>query len=170
MGFGKDGKGVIFTQKDLITLGTLGAASAIKQTTPPAMTEDFRMIKAEIAATMTGHTVGESPIHLYLVNDNLSVAEIAEAIDAEGPLSNSDRIPEERASRAVFLLGTYSSGEAVAPLEGADGQKGVIEKTIRWTFSSSDGWALVAFNDSGAALTTGSVIRLVAKYFGVWVI
>ncbi len=169
MGFGKDGKGVIFTQKDLITLGTLSAATAIKQATPPQILDDFRMIKMELSALLTGHTVGEGPIHLYLVNDELSVAEIAEAIDAEGPLNRNDRLRTERASRAVFLIGSFGAAGSTEEVHGHDGQEGIVTKTIRWTFSNPEGWALVAFNDSGATLTTGAIIRLVVKYFGVWI-
>ncbi len=169
MGFGKDGKGVIFTQKDLITLGTLNASTAIKQMTPPQILDDFRIIKMELAALLTGHTAGEGPIYMYLVNDELTVAEIVEAIDAEGPLNRNDRVPMERASRAVFLVGMFGAAGVTEELHGHDGQEGIITKTIRWTFSNPEGWSLVAFNDSGATLTTGSIIRLVVKYFGVWV-
>ncbi len=169
MGFGKDGKGVIFTQKDLITLSTLGASTAIKQTTPPQILEDFRMIKMRIAAQMTGHTAGEGPIHLYLVNDELTEAEIVEAIDAEGPLNTNDRLAMERASRAVFHIGMFKPTGTNSNIVGDKGQEGVIEKTVRWTFANPEGWALVAFNDLGATLTTGAVIRFVLKVFGVWV-
>ncbi len=169
MGFGKDGKGAIITQKDLITLGTLNAATAIKQATGIAIEDSFRLIKMEIAAMMTGFTAGEGPIHLYCVNDELSVAEIAEAINAAGPVNRNDRLAQERAERAVFLLGSFGATAAAEELHGADGQEFVVNKTIRWTFNNPEGWSIVAFNDSGATLTTGAVIRFVAKYFGVWV-
>ncbi len=168
MGFGKDGKGVIITQRDLITLGALTAATAIKQTTPPQIVEDFRMIKMELSALLTGHTTGEGPIHVYLANDELSVTEIAEVIDAEGPLNRNDRVAQERAERAVFLVGSFGVAGVTEEIHGHDSQEGIVTKTIRWTFSNPEGWSLVVFNDSGATLTTGSVIRLVVKYFGVW--
>ncbi len=169
MGFGKDGKGAIITQKDLITLGTLGAATVMKQATGIAIEDSFRLIKVEISAVMTGHTGGEGPIHLYVVNDELSVAEIAEAINAQGPVNRNDRVAMERAERAVFLLGVFGAAGVTEELHGADGQEGIVNKTIRWTFNNPEGWSIVAFNDSGATLTTGSIVRFVAKYFGVWV-
>ncbi len=169
MGFGKDNKGVIITQSDLITLSTLANNTAIKQASPMAITEDYRIIKAEIAAQLNGVTSGETPIHLYLANDQLSVAEVAEAIAGPGPLDRSQRIQQERAERAVFYLGSFMGNDTEIPLRGHDGQEAVITKTVRWTFSSGVGWTLLAFNQSGGTLTTGAVVRLVSKFFGVWV-
>jgi len=112
----------------------------------------------------------ENPIDLYLVNDELSVTEIQECIDGPGPLGRSDRGGEERAMRAVFLLGTFSGADVNLPLLGFEGQEGIVEKVIRWTFSDAQGWALAAFNRSGGSLTTGAVVRLASKFFGVWLV
>ncbi len=170
MGFGKDGKGAILTHADILTLSTLAANTALKQANPLNLDEDFRLIKMELSATLTGLTSGEGPIHMYLVNDELSVAEVAECLTNAGPQDRNDRLQQERAERAVFLIGQFPGIAANEALLGADGQEGIIEKTIRWTFSNPEGWAIVAFNQSGATLTTGGVIRMVMKYFGVWVI
>ncbi len=170
MGFGKDGKGVIITDDDIITLSTLANNASIKQSAPPAITEDFRMIKMELSATLVGNTSTENPIDLYLVNDELTVAEIAASISGPGPLGRSDRGGQELAERAIFLLGTFAGVDANLPLKGADGQEGVINKTVRWTFSDAQGWAIAAHNRSGGTLTTGSVIRLATKFFGVWLV
>ncbi len=172
MGFGKDGKGVIITQIDEITLLTLADATVLKQDSPLGVNEDFRIIKMEVASTLKDSSANEIPLYLYLANNELTVAEIEQATSASGPINRGNRQPQEHAERAVFLLGGYFSEVGASqnsPLMGADGQRGVITKTIRWTFSSQDGFILCALNDSGAALTTGSIITLAVKYFGVWV-
>lgn len=170
MGFGKDGKGAIITHADIITLSTLANNTALKQASPLVLDEDFRLIKMEMAATLVGLTAEEVPIHLYIVNDELTVAEIAECITNAGPVDRNDRVAQERAERAVFLIGTFPEGVTTSvPVHGRAGMEGIIEQTIRWTFSNPEGWAIVAFNQSGGTLTTGAVIRFVAKYFGVWV-
>ncbi len=169
MGFGKDGKGVIITDVDTITLGTLANVTAIKQGSPLAMLEDFRLIKLEMAIGYAVITAGENPINIYLVNNDLTVAEVAEAIVTAGPLNRNERIATERASRAVFLLATAGGPATDFAFKGHDGQEGIISKVIRWTFSNPEGWSIVAFNNSGSALTTGTIIRFSVKYFGVWV-
>ncbi len=124
----------------------------------------------ELSAALVGNTSGENPIDLYLVNDELSVAEIAASIAAAGPLGRSDRGGQELAERAVFLLGTFIGANPNLPLLGEDGQEGVINKTVRWTFSDAQGWSIAAHNRSGGTLTTGSVVRLATKFFGIWLI
>ncbi len=168
MGFGKEGKGAIITQSDIITLATLANNVALKQDAPLAITEDFRIISLEATMALVGATAGENPISVYLVNDELSVTEIAEAIAANGPLGRSDRLRQEHAERAVFLLGTFVGGGTNVHIHGAMAQNTIVKKTIRWTFSSAQGWSIVAFNHSGAALTTGAVIRMLVKFYGVW--
>jgi len=177
IGFGKDGKGVIITDTDVITLLTLANDTALKQDGPLAITEDFRMIKMELGAYLTGTPAADDfPIHLYLVDDELSVGEITEAIVTSGPLDRNDRLAMEQASRPVFYLGSFFPDAIVGvanilvPVLGPKGQKGVIEKTVRWTFSNPEGWAIAAFNQSGGALQSGAIVRLVMKYFGVWLV
>lgn len=175
IGFGKDNKGQIITESDTITLLTLANAAAVKQDNPLSITEDFRLIKTELVAHLIDlKATDDVPINLYLADDEMSVAEIAEAIVTGGPLDRNDRLKTEQATRPVFLLGTFGCDGVNAvdhdlPVMGHKGQKGIIEKTIRWTFSSGTGWTLAAFNMSGGSLTTGTKIRFTAKHFGVWV-
>ncbi len=129
------------------------------------------MIKLQIAASARGVAAAEGPVHLYLINDELSVTEVKEAIEANGPLGRSDRVAQERAERAVFLIGTFPAETPSTENEGIhgrDGQDGIVERTIRWTFSDAQGWSLGVFNQTGAAMTTGATVRFVAKFFGVW--
>ncbi len=169
MGFGKDGKGVIITHNDEITLLTLADNTALKQDTILSMDENFRMIKAEIRGVMRGVQSSEGPIDLFLCNNELTVPQIEEATSASGPINRGDRQAAEQAERYVQLIGTFSGDLSTDELLGADGQRGVITKTIRWTFSAQNGWCLAAINRSGGALTTGGTIRLYQKFYGVWV-
>ncbi len=168
MGFGKDNKGVIVRESDVIVLGALANAVAIKQSNPVAITDDFRILKSEYTIGMTGHTAGESPIDLYLVNNDLSVADIAAAVIAQGPLNKSDRDREEAAERSVKLVGTLQQ-QAVGHALGPDNQHGLITIKHAWTYTKGVGWALVAHNRSGGTLTTGTVVRFAATHYGVWV-
>ncbi len=156
------------THADIVTLSTLAANTALKQAQPIGITEDFRIISMELSAEMTGLTAGEGPIDLYLCNDELSVTEISESILGPGPVDRSDRNGQERAERAVFLIGHFSGLNTESPVLGHDGQEGIVKKTIRWTFSNANGFVIVAFNRSGGTLTTGAVIRFSTKFYGVW--
>ncbi len=168
MGFGKSGKGVIITEKDVITLGALANATAVKQSSPLAILDDFRCLKSVYSMGYTGHTGGEIPVDVYMCNDDLSVAFIAAAIAAQGPLQSSDRQLQELAERAVFLVGTMQQG-AVGHIVGRDNQHGVIEHIRPWSYNKGVGWTLAAHNNTGGTLTTGTVVRFTAKHYGVWI-
>ncbi len=169
LGFGKDGKGVKIMDTDVITLSTLANLVVIRQSNPLSIIDPFRMISLEIAATLAPQTEGEVLIGLYLASDELSVTEISTAIRAAGPLGAQDHGGNELASRPIFCLGHFQKPGLVVPLTGPEGQEGVIKKTIRWTFQEDFGWALYAFNHSGATLTGNQVIRMEYVAYGVWV-
>lgn len=169
MGFGKDGKGAIVRESDVIALAALVNNTAIKQTANLDITDDLRILKSEYTIGFTGHTAGEAPIDLYMCNNDLSVGAIAEAISAaQGPLNKSDRDRAEQAERAVKLVGTLQQ-QAVGHALGPDNQHGVITIKHPWTYTKGVGWVLVAINRSGSTLTTGTIVRFSAVHYGVWV-
>ncbi len=172
MGFGKGGTGVIITDTDTMAIGTLANNASVKQDNPLVMGADFRLLKVDFHACWTG-TAGEGDgFQLYIVDNELSVAEVAECITAAGPTDRNDRVAQERATRPVFHVGTFSDANPSSitlPVKGQDGQEGLISKTIRWTFSDPEGWSYALFNNTGVVPTTGGFIRLISKFYGVWV-
>ncbi len=172
LGFGKDGKGVIITDSDNITLSTLSSNTVLKQAGVLAFTDRFRLIKATAIVTLKGITAGDGPLLVGLASNSLTAAEIAEAISANGPLSRQAVTETEAAMCPVWLLGVFQSlGNAVELLQATEsGSPGYVEKTIRWTFGvdSSPGYTWFAQNRSGSALQTGGTIVIESKMFGVW--
>ncbi len=178
MGFGKDGKGVIITDSDTMTLGALATNAMVKQDNPLAFTDRFRLIKVSAIVTGRGFTVGDGPIQVGMASNSLSVAEIAEALSANGPLNRQDALLRERAERPVWRLGHFPSNagqvtqtESLIGNAQGNGAEGVVEFAPRWTFgvvSGLEGWTWWARNRSGEVLVTGVVITLECKYFGVW--
>lgn len=162
MGFGKDGKGVIIRDTDLITLGALASNAVVKQSNALAIEDDFRIIKLEVLPNVELMTAGEGQVVFGIADDELTVTEIAEALVVDGPVDRNDRVKDEQASRPVWALCQMNNPNEM-PNNGMP-----IEKTLRWTFSNPEGWAFFAFN-VGATLTTGGVIRFQAKFYGVWV-
>lgn len=166
MGFGKDNKGVIIREKPTITLGTLNAATAIKQTSggvAGSMGEDFRLIKTEVFIYVEGANVDEGPITVGIADENLTVAEIAECLATEGPKDRNENAESEQSHRPVWELVVIENDSAER-----GGVHQPIEKVLRWTFSAAEGWCWFAYNDSGAQLAGGTIVRIRAKHFGVW--
>ncbi len=172
MGFGKDGKGVIIQQALAQTLGTLAANTGIILGTNLATVERFRMLKSDVFCVITAGTGAElGGLELYLADGDLTLAEIEETIEANGPLGPNDITTSNRAMRPVFRVGAVVLGIAGASdaihLRGLDGSP-LLEVKPRWTFASVKSWNWVIYN-AGLVLTTGSSANIRARSFGVWV-
>ncbi len=171
MGFGKDGKGVIFRENLSIGIGTLAAFAALKIGTAPAILERFRIIKAEIIATVTGVTSGElNGLYLGLADGTLTLAEIEASIEANGPLGPNETAEAEVSMRPVWWFGATHHNETLTEVTFENETGGpIMEKVLRWTFSRTQAWDWFVYN-MGTAPTTGATLSLRSKLFGVWVI
>ncbi len=173
MGFGKDHKGVILREKQSQALGTLAANTAVLAE-GPNIEEDFRVMKSEVYAVVTGLTAAQGAgLLLGMSNGRLTIAEIAECLNMAGPLGPSDRVRTEFAERQCHIIGALripdiAETEAVFEDGVTRGQK-MVDK-FPWTYTDTDGWDFFVWNPSGAGLTTGATMHLQATHFGVWVL
>ncbi len=173
MGFGKDGKGVIIVEKREQALGTLAQNTGILIATNLATLERFRMLKTEVICTLTNVATTElGGIVLYLADGDLTLAEIEEAIETEGPLGPNDQIAEAIVMRPVFRVGAAKMASGAGALEAThlinDEGGPLLSINPRWTFARTKSWNWVIYNN-GPAPTTGTIAKIMAKNFGIWV-
>lgn len=170
MGFGKDGTGVIIRYRDNNdSLDSLAAGTVVKSNAL-TMTEKFRLISIkEFFFSVQGLT-GDESVHVGIASNELSVAEIKDAIEAQGPVGRDDYGAMADAELPVWILGQYSAKDGSAPAAATIGGNNVpIEKTIRWTFGDS-GFVVFWYNHTNANFSAGTQIgRFYGKFFGVWV-
>ncbi len=163
MGFGKDGKGVILYEQVAITLGALAARDVEAADANYSMSDDFRIIKSEYYMDYGTQAAGDVII-VGIADGELTAAEIEECIEAS-PTDRNDNLTNERAMRPVWpleILGENSTGSGNLLKEGST--------SLKWTFSDAEAWQWWAYNlDASNALTTGGIVFIFAKHFGVWV-
>ncbi len=132
------------------------------------MAEDFRMLKAQLHCLISGLQLADAgKLLLGLADGNLSEAEIAEAIQANGPLQPNETPEAERAMRPVFWVGAQYGD--LSTFKDIVTGAGFMEPKPRWTFQDTQSWNWFVYNQSAVALTTGATALLIAKDFGVWV-
>ncbi len=171
MGFGKDGKGIILREVATITIGALAAGAVVKHTGGVVLqTTSFRILKTEYFAVMTTAFQGEfDQVLLGMANGALTTTEIAACITADGPDDRNDPDKEE-AMRAVWLLAHLrEQGDSANAINEALNNNMLMDVSLRWTFTPTEGWDWFVFNPLGGAITTGAVVSIVVKHFGVWV-
>ncbi len=152
-------------------LGALAQAAGIIIGTKVATLERFRMLKSEISAQITAlqATTEGSGLALYLADGDLSLVEIEEQIENDGPLGPNDRVAANVAERPVFLVGQAgNAGGNETVIRDKVSNAPVCMTKPRWTFARTKSWNWVIYN-KGTVLTTGSTVFLTVKNFGVWV-
>ncbi len=146
-----------------ITLSTLGDRTvALASLTNLGQTR-FKVISVDLYWSVAGLTAGEGPIEVGIANQNLTVGEIGEMLDAN-PTSQTDIIAMERIKRPVRRSGQFpglSTNEALA-----DGKK--IRTKLFTVLNEGVELAIWARNNSGAALTTGAQIEATGTVYGYW--
>ncbi len=152
-------------------LAALGAGTGIIIGTKLALTDDFRMLKAQNQAIVDGLTTAEGEgLLLGLADGDLSIAEIEEAIEANGPVDANDVVIGNTAMRPVWILGVLRKETAALWGRFFDAVTGAPSVTAkpRWTFSSTKSWNWFVYNQ-GIALQAGSSAKMTSKTWGVWV-
>ncbi len=169
MGFGKDGTGVIIRESRTVSIGTLAPGAALEVGSALSLLSDFRILKSEVVATMTGVTNTDMlGMALYLVDGDLSSAEFVSSLTGQGPLGPNDTIAAESAMRFSKWVGSINAEVNTSRIFINENGGGLLEIAPRWTFKFQKAWNWIVFNH-GAAPTTGATLAIKAKNFGVWV-
>ncbi len=144
-----------------LTLGTLGAGTAI-ETVVLTTSREFFAVSADAEFAMEGHTATEGPIQVGFAQNDLSATEILEKLDAN-MATPDDIIAKERSRRPVRSYGRFPGLDTNEVLSDGD----AIRRP--WKFSIGEvGFNMWAVNRDGAALTTGTNVRVSGTLFGRW--
>ncbi len=131
----------------------------------PAMTRGGTIISGTITATIFSVTAGDGPILLILADKDLSLSEVEEQIELNGPVSPSDIVGNETSSR-----GRNIRRVGLINMQG-DGTLGGLflkNERIRLSFNEeAAGWNWIMYNH-GKTMQAGSSVRITADLFVKW--
>ncbi len=162
----------MIAEKRAQALATLNTDTAILIGTKLAIVEDFRMLKSDVAALITGLTAGEGVgLYLGLAHGDMTVAEIAAAFAVNGPVGPAALTEADDVMKPVWKIGRLAGDIAETEKQFFDvltGAPFIVQKHA-WTFQSTTSWNWFVYN-LGAQLTTGATVKIEALNFGVWVV
>ncbi len=138
------------------TLSTLADDTILDQLIAQMGREAYLVVAKGLWSLREG-TAGEGPIMVGFAHSDYTVTEIEECLDSQTSFAPDDLIAVEQRKRKVRQAGAFPVMAADEVL--ADGQD--ITTPLRFVIGDAggDGLALWAYNQSGAALTTGALIR-----------
>ncbi len=163
-------------ERTSLTLAALAANALVIISSDVQLDMDFRILKSEITAVCRGITSLEGKgLILYMIEGDLSAAQAEAKIEQDGPVRLGQQIEEEIASRWVRRVG-ITIGPTVNETERVFTNNhggGLLELKPRWTFrrgrtATEGGWNWGVYN-SGATLTTGTIVDILCTHYGVWV-
>ncbi len=162
---GRKGSFVAIPFATRLPLSTLDDGTVLKGDVLGAdLGEDLYVVSIDAYVAQRDATSGQGPILVGFAHDDLSVAEINEALEAE-VTDPDDIIAKERARRPVRKTGLFpviNVGEVLN-----DGK--AIRTKCGWSEGSgAHRIALWARNQSGATLTTGAIIEWFGTVYGRW--
>ncbi len=129
-----------------------------------AADEEYRAISLNARWSIRDHTPGEGPIMVGLSHGDYTAAEIKEFIEATGMMTRGNLIAHEQGNRRCRRIGTFAGVLAEETLN--DGKP--IRTKINWHIPVGKTLNSWAYNQSGATLTTGTVVVTQGTMFMRW--
>ncbi len=131
-----------------------------------SMTRGGYMISLRLQAAIQSLSAGDGPHSLWLVNQDLTLAEFEAYLEIQGPLHPNDTTKVETATRGRKLryLGmlTPVGNGTVSVLSLKD----VSVSGLKWSEETA-GWRLIIYNE-GRAMTTGATFSGSLQAFVKW--
>ncbi len=127
-------------------------------------THDLKLLSLRGAAAVTVLTAGDGPFLFGIMPADLSLTELEEYLEINGPLTPSDIVGMERASRGRVI-------RTVALLEpsgnGTVAGKYFDNKGLSAISIPEDAGGIVPWlYNMGQAMTTGAILRFEGQFFG----
>ncbi len=147
-----------------LALATLGDGTVLIQNALGGnFGEDFFFISADILWSILGLTATEGPIAVGITHGDLTVGEVAEALDAE-LLTPDNIIQNERNRRPVRRSGVFDGLNSNQSLN--DGK--MIRTKGKFSVGNDHFLGLWVRNLSGGTLTTGAKLQAQGTIYGRW--
>ncbi len=138
-----------------MALSTLANVTAFVGAVSGSADGQYRAMSHSAVWSQSGATAGEGPITVGYAHSDYSVTEIKEALEIANSISLGDKVAQEKASRLVRIVGQFSAVGTDEVLN--DGKP--IKTRLNWAIPIGKAVNIFAYNESGAALSTGQVIQ-----------
>lgn len=167
----------ILWEKAVQAIGALAGNTAVAISGNLILNQSFKptLIKSTMHLLGWATDLADGPLYVGLTENHISVAEIKEVLEMNGPQSLTDNVDEERANRFILPVGLIfpTPNGSPAPVVGFDGQVGCLDIIPKWSWhkppDESGGLRFFVYNMNGSAMNSESKnFVMLNKYYGTW--
>lgn len=146
-----------------LALGTLANETVLMSSILSSLAEDLYVISIDVWTAIRALTAGEGPIFCGICHGDYSVTEVKECLEAN-VVNPDDKIAVEHSRRQVRKYGVFHGLNTEEVLNDGKSQR----VKVRFTVGSGQNFSFWAYNNSGAALTTGAQVEIMGTIYGKW--
>lgn len=139
-----------------LALATLANETVLGALITGSPSDTTFLVSADLTWGLRGLTAGQGPIECGLAHGDYSDAEVQQCLEAAGSWDLSDKVTQEQARRIVRRVGSFNGLNTEEVLN--DGKP--IRTRLRFNLEPAEQLKFWAFNQSGAALSTGGVLEV----------
>ncbi len=150
-----------FPFSETLALSTLADATVLSGNFDDTFSRETFIVSQHGTYTIRGGEVGEGPLHVGVAHSDYTDAEILEWFLADQAWNTGDMVAREQAKRKIRLIGTFRGFESNETLNNGN----PIKTKILWKCEDGQTLEMFIVNDSGSALTTGTILESVGT---VW--
>ncbi len=145
------------------SLSTLADETVLKSSLMASFGEDIYIISLDLYLGLRGHTAGQTPLYFGIAHGDLTASEILEGLSAE-QTDPDDIIAREHARRPIRKIGGFQ-GVVANPVFN-HGQK--IRQKVGFSVGDTKALDIWVKNQSGAALSSGTLVEFDGVIYGRW--
>ncbi len=146
------------TERSSIPVGVLAASTGVIGTAR-VLLQDYRAVSVKICATKENHTLQDGAVLWGIMQGNMTLAELEEAIEADITALQGSVSGTEAVGRNYQILGCLGNNAEI--------QYDEMVRVRLPTFQEDVGLNTFIYN-IGDAQTTGSIMKLHLQFFGKW--
>ncbi len=136
-------------------MGALANATGILAVLTDSVDVESFLLSVEATYALRDHTPAEGPIEIYAAHSDYTLVEVEEFIENTQSWSRGDLRQQEIGRRKIRRVGVFSGLDTDEVLN--DGKP--LKTALKWSCVQGAGMNYCIYNNSGAALTTGTTFE-----------
>ncbi len=144
-----------FPISESVVVGALADLSAIGTDYDDNFSSNHFVVSQHATYALRTHTVTEGPIHVVIGHSDYTEAEIIEWWAATNAWDTGNMIAQEFRKRKLRHVGTFPGLDTEEVLNNGN----IVKTPCKFMVQEDHTMQLIAINESGATLTTGSIIK-----------